>query len=97
MRWVRSCGGREAPPCERHLLASEKDGKFSKTVQTTGQSPERFYVVRRTALCLLTPLTRLTPKNEAVKNPAAEKPVSMFGVRGVRGVRGVPNPFKESE
>jgi hypothetical protein len=31
------------------LLASDKDGKFSKTVQTIGRS-ERFYVLRRTAL-----------------------------------------------
>ena len=53
--WVKRCAGSDHVEVARHLhargvlLASEKDGKFSKTVQTIGRS-ERFYVVRRTAL-----------------------------------------------
>ena len=45
------------------LLASEKDGKFSKTVQTIGRS-ERLYVVRRTAL--IPPDTSDTPDPEKI-------------------------------
>jgi len=53
--WVKRCAGADPMEIARYfhargiLLASEKDGKFSKTVQTIGRS-ERFYVVRRTAL-----------------------------------------------
>jgi hypothetical protein len=43
------------------LLASEKDGKLSKTVQTIGRS-ERFYVLRRAAL--VPPDTPDTPDPE---------------------------------
>src|SRR5262249_9719826 len=53
--WVKRCAGADHVEIARHfhargvLLANEKDGKFSKTVQTIGRS-ERFYVMRRTAL-----------------------------------------------
>ena len=53
--WVKRCAGADHVEIARHLhargvlLASEKDGKFSKTVQTIGRS-ERFYVVCLTAL-----------------------------------------------
>jgi len=53
--WVKRCAGADPVEIARHLhaggilLASEKDGKLSKTVQTIGRS-KRFYVVRRTAL-----------------------------------------------
>jgi putative DNA primase/helicase len=53
--WARRCAGTDPAEIARYLhardilLASEKDGKFSKTVQAIGRS-ERFYVIRRTAL-----------------------------------------------
>jgi hypothetical protein len=53
--WAKRCAGADHVEIARHfhaqgaLLASEKDGKFSKTVQTIGRS-ERFYVMRRTSL-----------------------------------------------
>jgi hypothetical protein len=65
--WVKRCAGADHVEIARHLhargvlLASEKDGKFSKTVQTIGRS-ERFYVVRRTAL--VPPDTSDTPDPE---------------------------------
>ncbi len=65
--WVRRCAGADHVEIARHLhakgvlLASDKDGKFSKTEQTIGRS-ERFYVVRRTALTL--PDTSDTPDPE---------------------------------
>jgi len=43
------------------LLASDKDGKLSKTMQTIGRS-ERFYVLRRAAL--VPPDTPDTPDPE---------------------------------
>jgi hypothetical protein len=65
--WAKRCAGADSAEIARHLhargalLASEKDGKFSKTVQTIGR-PERFYVVRRTAL--MPPDTSDTPDPE---------------------------------
>jgi uncharacterized protein (DUF927 family) len=53
----KRCAGADPAAIARHLhaegdlLASDKGGKLSKTVQTLGQS-ERFYVFRRTALVL---------------------------------------------
>ena len=53
--WEKRCAGADPAAIARHLyaegdlLASDKDGKLSKTVQTVGRS-ERFYVLRRTAL-----------------------------------------------
>jgi hypothetical protein len=65
--WVKRCAGADHVEMARHfhargvLLANEKDGKFSKTVQTIGRS-ERVYVVRRTAL--VPPDTSDTPDPE---------------------------------
>ena len=53
--WLKRCAGANHMEIAKHLhtkgilLVNEKDGKFSKTVQTIGRS-DRFYVVRRTAL-----------------------------------------------
>jgi uncharacterized protein (DUF927 family) len=53
--WAKRCAGADPVEIAKYLyakgdlLASDKDGKLSKTVQTIGRS-ERFYVLRRTAL-----------------------------------------------
>jgi hypothetical protein len=65
--WVKRCAGTDPMEIARYLhargvlIASEKDGKFSKTVQTIGRS-ERFYVMCRTAL--VPPDTSDTPDPE---------------------------------
>jgi hypothetical protein len=65
--WVKRCPGGDHVEIAKHLhargvlIANEKDGKFSRTVQTLGRS-ERFYVVRRTAL--VPPDTSDTPNPE---------------------------------
>ena len=65
--WVRRCAGADHVEIARYfhargvLLTSEKDGKFSKTVQTIGRSG-RFYVLRQTAL--VPPDTSDTPDSE---------------------------------
>jgi uncharacterized protein (DUF927 family) len=62
--WEKRCAGTDPMEIARclyargDLLANDKDGKLSKTVQTIGRS-ERFYVLRRTALVL--PDTSDTP------------------------------------
>jgi hypothetical protein len=53
--WAKRCAGADHVEIARHLrardilVASEKDDKSSKTVQTIGRS-DRFYVLHRTAL-----------------------------------------------
>ena len=76
--WVKRCAGADHVEIARHLhargvlLANEKDGKFSKTVQTIGRS-ERFYVMRRTALVPPDTSDTPDPENEAMKNPEKER------------------------